>query len=68
MLLPDGSLLAADNTASLLANPSGHAFFLKSVTGNETVSGTIVFDVPKNQIPKLQATSGEQTILFDLKQ
>ncbi|PWK11349.1 DUF4352 domain-containing protein [Tumebacillus permanentifrigoris] len=68
MLLSNGSLLAADNTASLLANPTGHAFFLKNVTANETVKGTLVFDVPKGETPQLQATSGDQTINFDLKQ
>lgn len=67
-LLPGGSLLAADNTASLLANPSGHAFFLKNAVANETVKGKIVFDVPKGETMKLQVSSGDQVIDFDLKQ
>ncbi|KEO81672.1 DUF4352 domain-containing protein [Tumebacillus flagellatus] len=69
LLLPDGSLLAADNTASLLAVPTGKAFFLRNVEGKETINGTVVFDVPNVPLVRMQLTSGDgsQTVNFDLK-
>ncbi|MBL0386387.1 DUF4352 domain-containing protein [Tumebacillus sp. ITR2] len=70
VVLADGGFLAADNTASLLANPTGHAFFLRNANGKETVTGTLVFDVPPtNSTVRVQATSadGTQAVNFDLK-